>query len=157
MRIQYELRYLDYLLFNVVHLFLSLRLQAVYLLLTGFIYSSERENSSVGFSLLFAAIVYAIMWIVQVIFSAIYLFTRRRDGNLTEHTIELRDDAFYESTRFSESRFFWPGILKVVRRPGYVAVYVAQHLAHVIPIRAFESKEQIANFVAFIREKMVAS
>jgi YcxB-like protein len=156
MRIQYRLRYLDYLQFVVVHQFLSFRLQAVCLLLTGYIFWNEHQDNPVATSLVIAFVWFALIWLAQIIFTAIYIFTRRSDGNLTDHVIELRDDAFRESTKFNESRFFWPGIQRVVRRPGFVAVYVAQHMAHVIPMRAFASKKQAAEFMAFVREKMVA-
>jgi hypothetical protein len=157
MRIQYRIRYLDFLQFNVIHQFLSPTLQAVYLFFCGLIFWAELQANSPLESFLVASIFFVAMWLAQVLLLAVYLYSRRSDGILTEHIVELRDDALYESTEFNESRFFWPGVLKVVRRPGYVGVYVAQHMAHVIPLRAFASKEQAATFVAFVREKMGAT
>ncbi len=93
------------------------------------------------------------MWGAQALILALYLFSRRADSALTEHVLEIRDDALYESTKFNESRFFWPGVLKVVSRPGYVAVFIAQHAAHVIPNRAFGSKDQRNEFIATLKSK----
>ncbi len=156
MRLEYRLGYLDYLLFSIVHQALNVRLQVVYIALPAFIAWEEWKPDQPAFAIAYGVIVYAAMWLVQIVFTAVYIASRRSDGVLTEHVIELRDDAFYESTKFNESKFFWPGIQRVVRRPGFVAVYVAQHMAHVIPMRAFESSQQAADFIRFIREKMDA-
>jgi hypothetical protein len=94
------------------------------------------------------------MWIVQTVFVALYILKFGQDGFLTRHVIEIREDALFEATKFNESRHFWPGIQKVVRRPGFVAIYIAQHQAHIIPNRAFRSKEERNRFVDLLREKV---
>ena len=156
MRLEYRLRYLDNLLFTLFHQFFNAPLQAFYLLLTVFIGWSWSETESIPFGLAAGLLAYIIMWIGQILLTAVYLISRRSDGTLTDHVIELREDACYESTRFNESRFFWPGILRVVRRPGFVAVYVSQHLAHVIPMRAFVSRQQASEFISYVKQRIVA-
>jgi hypothetical protein len=103
-----------------------------------------------------AAIVYLAMWIGQAVFLAIVLITRRSDSVLTKHVLEANDDALRDSTKFNESRYFWPGILEVVARPGFVAVYIAQHSALIIPSRAFSSRHDRKHFVKLIRKNMHA-
>jgi hypothetical protein len=154
MRIPYDFGYLDYLYFLLMQQFLSPILQGAILLGVGYIFVSDLKDNPLGTSLLMALFWYAVIWAAQVAILAAFLFTRRRDSALTDHVIEIRDDAIYESTRFNESRFLWSGILRLVERPGYVAVYVSQHAAHVIPMRAFQSKEQRAQFISLIKEKM---
>jgi hypothetical protein len=154
MRIPYDFGYLDYLWFNLMQQFLSPILQGAVLLFVGYVFVSELRDNPLGTSLLMALFWYAMIWAGQAVILVAFLFTRRRDSVLTDHVVEIRDDAFYESTRFNESRFLWSGILRLVERPGYVAVYVSQHAAHVVPTRAFQSKQQRAQFISLVREKM---
>jgi hypothetical protein len=42
-------------------------------------------------------------------------------------------------------------------RPGFVAVYVTPHMAHVVPNRAFASREQRATFLALVQQKIRAA
>jgi len=154
MCIPYDFGYLDYLCFTLMQQFLSPILQGAVFLVVGYAFVSDLRDNPLGTSLLMALFWYAMMWAAQAIILAAFLFTRRRDSALTDHVVEIRDDAFYESTRFNESRFLWSGILRLVERPGYVAVYVSQHAAHVVPTRAFQSKQQRAQFISLVREKM---
>ena|SRR5438445_1758330 len=154
MRIAYDFGYLDYLYFVLMQQFLSPILQGAIFLFIGYIFISDLKDNPLGTSLLMALFWFAMMWAAQVVILAAFLFTRRRDSALTDHVIEIRDDALYESTRFNESRFLWPGILRLVQRPGFVAVYVSRHHAHVIPTRAFQSKQQRSQFIALVKKKM---
>jgi hypothetical protein len=105
-------------------------------------------------SLVVAAIVFLVMWIAQAIFLAIVLITRRSDTVLTQHVLEADEDALRDSTKFNESRYFWPGIREVVARPGFVAIYIAQHSALIIPSRAFPSGQVRKQFVDLIKKYM---
>ena len=154
MRLEYRTRYLDYLIFNLLHQFLSVRLQVVYLLVSAFIGWTWIDHAPLGVCVAISAMAYVVFWLGQVLFTGIFLASRRSDSNLTDHVVEVRNDALYESTKYNETRFFWPGVLRVVRLPGYVAVYVARQLAHVIPNRAFSSRRQIAEFVEYARTRM---
>ena len=51
----------------------------------------------------------------------------------------------------------WPGVSKVVSRPGFIAVYLAHNRAQVIPNRAFASSAKRREFVAFVHEKIRAA
>ena len=154
LRVAYDFGYLDYLYFTLMQQFMSPVLQGAILLGVGYIFVSELADNPLGKSLLMTLFWYVMIWAAQAAILVAYLFTRRHDGTLTEHVIEIRDDAFYESTRFNESRFLWAGILRLVERPGYLAVYVSQHSAHVIPTRAFKSSQQLAQFISLVKEKM---
>jgi hypothetical protein len=67
------------------------------------------------------------------------------------------DDSFFEETKFNKSFFYWPGVVKAVSRPGFVAVYVTPHLAHIVPNRAFSSSKERSNFLALVKEKIHAA
>jgi hypothetical protein len=157
MRIEYKNKFSDILLFNAVHQFLSPVLQGFYLIPLGLFFLSELGDGSAFAAATSALLWYLGLWVFQFVFNAAYLFSRKYKSVLTTHIVEIQDDAFFEETKFNKSFFYWPGIVKAVSRPGFVAVYVAPHMAHIVPNRAFSSKEQRARFLALVREKIAAA
>lgn len=158
MRIEYENKFSDLLLFNALHQLLSPVVQGVYIALSALIFWSESiNNSSIAAATVTTFIWYLGMWIFQFIFNAIYLYSRKNGSVLTTHTIEILDDSFFEQTKFNKSFFYWPGVVKAVSRPGFVAVYVTPHLAHIVPNRAFSCSSQRASFLAQVKEKIRAN
>lgn len=156
MRIEYENKFSDILLFNAVHQFLSPVLQGLYLLFFALFFLSGLgdDNASAAAAAISAFLWYLGLWVVQFVFNAFYLFSRKNKSVLTTHIVEIQDDAFFEETQFNKSFFYWPGIIKAVSRPGFVAVYVTPHMAHIVPNRAFSSKDQRDQFLALVRKKM---
>ena len=137
MRVQFELKFRDLFLFNMMHQFLSVTLQLFCLfppLLS--VYFAEKGESIV-LTVVTAICWYFVCWLVQIAFTAIYLAAGNTRTVLTPKVIELQDDALFEETKFSKSYYYWPGILKAVRRPNYIAVYTGALTAQVIPHRAF--------------------
>jgi hypothetical protein len=155
MRLEYRVTFGDYLLFSAVHQFLSVRLQALYLVLFWLIYTTEAKNGRLV-ALVFVGMLYLALWVVQLAFNAFYLYSSKNKTIVTTHVVEVRDDGFCEETPFNKSLHYWPGIARVVRRPGFVAVYTSAIAAHAIPRRAFASDEQLNQFVAMVRERMRA-
>ena len=141
-------------MFNVTHQFLTPSISGAFLLLPLLIFVIEIRIRPLIQSLVGAAIVFLVLWIAQAAFLAIVLITRRSDSVLTQHVLEADEDALRDSTKFNESRYFWPGILQVVARPGFVAVYIAQHSALIIPSRAFPSKHVRRQFVELVKKYM---
>jgi hypothetical protein len=94
------------------------------------------------------------LWTVQLSFNVIFLYSSRNRSILTQHEITIEDGALLDETLFNRSQHYWPGIFKVVRRPGFVAVYLNAHAAHIIPSRAFESEEHRERFVSAIKLKL---
>src|SRR5882757_4375872 len=154
MRVEYEVGYRDRFVFNLTHQFLTPAISGAFLLLPLLVFLIEIRTRPVILSVVSAAIVFLAMWIAQAVFLAIVLITRRSDSVLTQHVLEADEDALRDSTQFNESRYFWPGILQVVARPGFVAVYIAQHSALIIPSRAFRSKHVRRQFVELIKKNM---
>ena len=157
MRIQYENKFSDILLFNAVHQFLSPALQGLYLIFFALFFWGESFDRSLLNAGITAFYWYMGLWVLQFGFNVIYLFSRKNGSILTTHFVEIQSDAFLEETRFNKSFFYWPGVLKAVSRPGFVAVYVTPHMAHVVPDRAFSSREQRATFLALTRQKISAA
>lgn len=153
MRIQYDLKFTDVLLFQAFHQFLSPAVQGFYLLGAWFFWYAESSAGSPAADAAFMAIAaYALMWMVQLAFNALYLVSRRNGNVITRHAIELHPDGLAEATQFTRTFVQWAGIAKVVTRPGFVAVYISSQLAHVIPNRAFASPSDRDAFLAATRQ-----
>lgn len=178
MRIEYRNKFADIVLFNTVHQFLSLPMQGVYLGLGALIFYSDPLGTSLavtivaalfwhlaswvfdsGLTLTIVAALcwYLALWAFQIVFNVVYLFSRRNGSVLTDHAVEVQADALLEETRFNKSLFYWPGVVRAVSWPGFVAIYVTPHIAHVIPNRAFRSKQERLQFINLVREKMRAA
>ena len=157
MRLEYQLKFRDWLLFSSAHQLMSVRVQVLYLLFGWVIYTIEAKRSDTAVAVVMAVIFWLFLWILQLTFNAFYLYSSKNRTILTSHVIEVRDDAFYEETRFSKSMHYWTGVTKVVRRPGFAAVYVTGISAHVIPRRAFSSDAQLNEFVAMVQERIRAA
>jgi hypothetical protein len=154
MRIEYELKLRDYLLFNAVHQFLSVPTQLVFGLFAAFIFYLTQTAESQMASAILALGSYVVMWIGQFLFNIVFLSVGKNRSLLTRHVVEIKDDALYEETKFNSSCHYWKGLVKVVNRPGFVAVYISAHAAHIIPHRAFSSVGHRKDFVAALNEKL---
>lgn len=159
MKIEYENSFKDLLLFSIVHQFLSPVIQFFLLLLVAYIVFTE--VSVVGRSLIAAIVVafiwYLGLWIFQLFFNTVYQYSKKSKSVLTKHIIEIQDEAFYEETKYNRSYFYWTGIVKVVKRPGFVGVYVTPDAAHIIPNRAFASHQQASAFVDEIKLRLCSA
>lgn len=157
MRLQYVLKFRDLLLFSASHHFLSPVAQAFYLVIPWMTFNSARDDGqSFGVSVAGAALFYLAEWAALFAILALEYF-RRNVTVLTEHTLETRQDELVEATPFTKLFVKWPGVSRVVSRPGFVGLYLAHNKAHVIPNRAFASSEKRREFVAFVREKIRAT
>ena len=157
MHIQYQLKFLDVVLFQAVHQFLNPAVQGLFLLLTWFIFQSEMNDTPTTLhAAAVAGSLYAIMWALQFTFNPVYLISRKNTNVLTQHTIELQQKGVLEETRFTQTLVQWPGVARIVSRPGFVALYISPHMAHVIPNRAFSSSAHRAEFISFVRDRLNA-
>jgi hypothetical protein len=156
LRVEYVNTFLDLVLFNSAHQFMSPVLHAVYVTMTLFIFALEMSNE-VSVAVTIAIVFYLLMWAVQFVVNVLYLYSRKNRSVLTRHVVEIRPEGLYEETKYNQSIFFWPGVVKAVRRLGYVAIYVTPHTAHIIPNRAFASPSNAEEFMRTIRERIRAA
>lgn len=156
MRIEYENKFMDILIFNSFHQILSPVLQIFFLIAVTFIMFIDLRypDSSLREAIILGLKVYVIMWVVQLLFNVIYLYSKKDKAILTKHVLEIQDESLYEETKYNRSFFYWNGIVKIIRRPGFLAIYVTKHMAHVIPARAFISAEQRNDFYQTISAKL---
>ncbi len=158
MRIEYDLKFRDVVLFQSIHQFLSPAAQAVFLLGTLLVFVAESGDETRSASALATATTFYLgFWLAQVAFNAVYLLSRKNGNVLTRHTIEMRPDGIVDATEFTQTSVRWPGVARIVSRPGFVAVYISSQLGHVIPNRAFSSARERAEFLAVARQRMVAT
>jgi len=156
MKIEYKNKFSDIFLFNAIHQILSPVVQLFLLIITfGIMFMELRYYQSGLFrAIMIGLIVYIAMWVIQLIFNMLYLYSKKDKAILTKHIIEIQDDALYEETKFNRSFFYWNGIYKIVRRPGFIGIYVTKHMAHIIPASAFKSENERSEFFNGIKEKL---
>lgn len=156
MRIEYELKFRDYLLFNTMHQLLSVPVQILYGGFAAIILFTSSSDQPLYVQAIAALLFYLAMWAVQLSFNVLYLYFGKNRSLLTKHIVEVQDDAFYDETQFNRSYHYWPGIAKIIHRPGFIAVYLNAHAAHIIPSRAFSSDEQRQKFLSTLTGKLNA-
>ena len=137
-----------------MHQFLSLQIQLIYGAMFVFIYLSQAKDSSRFEAFFLSAVIWATMWLLQFLCNAIVLVSRKNHSLLTTHIVEIKDSGLLEETKFNSSLFYWPGLVKVVARPGFIAIYVSSQQAHVIPKRAFSSSAEAERFRVTVLERM---
>lgn len=152
MRIEYENKFSDLLIFSMIHQFLSPAVQLTFLAPCGYILWREIAEPSGYPPLLVMAVAYAGIWAIQLVFNILWLYSSKNHSLLTDHVIEVNGDALVEETKFNKTYFYWPGVIKAISRPGYIAIYVTPHLAHVVPDRAFSGKVGRATFLALVQQ-----
>jgi len=76
---------------------------------------------------------------------------------LTQHIVEIQEDAIYVETQFGRSYHFWSGLVKVINHPGFIAVYINANAAHILPDRAFSSPEYRQQFLSALKNKLRAA
>lgn len=157
MRIEYELKYRDYLLCNILHQLLSVTVQISFAGFGVLLFFLSHGDRSAWAAAIVGLLTYLAMWVAQLLFTVVYLYFGKNRSLLTRHIVEIQDEAFYDETRFGRSYHYWPGIAKIVSRPGFIAVYLNANAAHIIPARVFASPAQRQSFVAALEGKLRAA
>jgi hypothetical protein len=77
---------------------------------------------------------------------AIWLGSDVHNGVLGKHDFLFTDRGLIERTIANETLIKWGGVTSVERGGGYIYVFVAPSLAHLIPRRSFSTDEQYEEF-----------
>ncbi len=150
-RVDYRLGRRDYFLWNVFHQLTMPSLQLVALAVAVF-FAGQFTNPS-ALRIFIFVLVYAFIFAAQFAFSAIVIALGRNRTLLTDYRTELRDEGILFETEWATSLHYWRGVPRIVQRPGFVAVYVNSHAAHIIPNRAFPSSTHRDQFLAVARAR----
>jgi hypothetical protein len=137
LRIEFELKFRDFFLFNVIHQFRSVTVQLFMALGPLLMVCLADDGDAIGITAVTAIVAYLAMWLGQLIFLAIYLWTGNNRTLLTHRVVELQQDALFEESRFSKCYYYWSGIHKTVLFHGTIGIYVTAQSAYLIPKRAF--------------------
>ncbi len=81
------------------------------------------------------------------------MVSRRNKTLLTEHAITLADGSFVEETAYNKTDCKWSGVQKLARTRSHIFIYIAQHMAHVIPRRVFRDNHEWDSFYEFCRQR----
>ncbi len=154
MRISYKNTFIDVMRFQMAHQFFSLGYQALILAVCVFVYYAESSERASMESLLIAIGWYVLAWVLQVLITAFILGTKRGPTDEAEHVLEIQSDALLEETKFNRSLHFWNSTMNVVQRGSLCAIYVTPQIAHIIPARAFATKQQRSEFMSLLQQKL---
>ena len=154
LRIAFEMKLRDLLLYTVLHQFFSWTVNLFQLIVPFLTFAFAEKGEDVVTTSLLALTLYIGSWIFQIIFLVIYIVSGNNRTLLTEKVVELQDEGLFEETRFNRSFHYWPGILKAVRRPGFTAIYTSAMAAHVIPDRAFLNEYERENFWSAVKLRL---
>ncbi len=154
MRIEYDNTFWDMLVFTAIHQFCSPVMQGFLLLVAAMpFYVPDPGMEAPAWFM--AAFYYVLLWTFQiVVFNSLYLVSTKNHAILTRHRVEVGPEALVEETKFNKSFFYWHGVVCAISRPGFVAVYVTQQMAFVIPNRTFASPSERASFLALVKSKI---
>lgn len=100
-------------------------------------------------SFIFYFIEWFIGWLILFIILIILAVPRKDKGILTEHKISLSENGITEITAVNRSESSWNGISNVVQTKCFIFIYTSKRASHVIPKRAFPSKEDSDNFFQY--------
>src|SRR4030095_10396430 len=72
---------------------------------------------------------------------------------LTEHTLELRDDALVTETAYAKTECKWATVQRLRRTRDYLFIYVSANSANLVPRRAFADEDCWNAFFDFCKSK----
>ena len=96
------------------------------------------------------------LWVLVLALGALITLVSRNPGFFTQHSLTISPEGFVEETSINRTEHKWDGVLKVVRQPNYLLIYIASNQAHVIPRRAFQTQTEWESFCSSC-EKFVAA
>ena len=114
MRVEYDLKLTDHVAFSLLHVFFSVTMQGFMVLACVWFYSGLKATDGVAVNVVLTVLVYLFGWLVQAVFTVVYLAAGKSRTLYTHHIVEIHDDAFIVENKFSRCHYFWNGIVKVV-------------------------------------------
>ena len=106
MKLEYQIKYRDILIFNLMHQFFSLPIQVFYGGLTALVFLQylPTEDFATGFTE--AILMYLLIWLSQFLFIVIYLLFGKNKGLYTRHILTVSDNDFCVETIFAKSHYY---------------------------------------------------
>lgn len=154
MRVEYENRFTDWLVFITAHQFRMAFLQAGVVLLALLAGADSWLSHGALRGILTALLCYLLAWLFQLTVNAIYLLWRDHDSSTELQVVEIRPQTLYAETRTHKIHYAWSEVLRVVRRGGIIVVQVSPGVTHLVPVRAFREPAQANEFVTRLQERI---
>ncbi|RBP48066.1 YcxB-like protein [Roseimicrobium gellanilyticum] len=162
MSVRFTITYWDYLAFSAYHYLHSPLILGIYGICFALVtYVNvgvvSEVNTTAGKLITFVileTVVFGFLVLVLGITTVLGIISRRNKTVLTEHTITVTDDFLAEETVYNKTEQKWAGVQKIARTNRHLIIYIAQHLAHIIPLRAFADKASSDAFDEFCRKKV---
>jgi hypothetical protein len=148
MHIAYQLTRADYLKFQLGHQLTSRWAHAAILGLVAVIAAFQYEPADGAGALIAIPILWMVAWAAQLACICIGVFLIRSPSMFEPQTAAITQDAFVAESAAGTGTHALRTLVRVVERMECVAIYVASHMAYIIPYRAFESPAQRSDFVA---------
>lgn len=73
-------------------------------------------------------------------------FSKRNEGIIGEHSIEISEEGVREITKVNDSLNLWNGITKIKQDNSYIYIYIKEFEAHIIPKKSFKSEEEANSY-----------
>ncbi len=158
MDIRYENTFKDMIKFNLFHL-ARMRVQQVswLIVIVGIAVIFWTIIDSV--EILFIAKVVLLVLVESIILALLAAITfltiifayapGKNKGMLTEHHLKLLSTGLVEETSINTTSHSWAGIVDISQNRDYIFIYVTQHAAHVIPKKAFKSRDEATDFFQY--------
>jgi YcxB-like protein len=147
--LRYRIGRVDLALWNFFH---QLRMPFMHVVFVGLSLIVASDGATPSAKVLAGLWIYLGAWVLNGALVALAVTLMRSDSPLfAAHTVELLDDALQVSTPYAHCRYSWSGIRRVLAAPGFLAVYINNNVAYVIPDRAFTGPQGRAQCAAALR------
>ncbi|MFA6175155.1 MAG: YcxB family protein [Phycisphaerae bacterium] len=124
--------------------------------------SNIKKNSDVFYIVtqifLILIIYYVVVFLSKPLVAlSIKYLPSEKGGVLGKHKFKISDEGLQESTEHNESLVRWDGIQTIETTKDYFFVFVDTHMAHLIPIRCFNSVEESKTFLDALKSRVDAA
>jgi hypothetical protein len=160
--IRYRVTKFDLFRWQVYQLIRNRVLIGFFLLCSAFLVVSDLSQPdmaarSLGFKcffvVFFAPLFGAIVFLLSLVPLALLVAVRRHRGLVGEHVLEIGESGLAERTDVNESLHRWAGFHKLVSTRKYFYVFVTDAMVHVVPKRAFATKDEARSFQSAIEKR----
>jgi hypothetical protein len=162
MIIRYQNKFRDFLAFHTYHFTRSpfaIGFLVVILLVT-FVATwsnfKKEDNLYINIAILIITAIIILGFSLAFYFIIVVLsfISPKNKTMFTSTTLTLWEDSFLEETAYNRNEYKWPTVQRLARTSGHIFIYLAQHVAMVIPRKAFLDDNDWNSFYEFCQLKV---
>ena len=164
-RIRYSLNRWDFLRFQLWSILHNRFLLGFFIIMDGFLIwltlrgpemAARSIGGKVSFAIGFTLFAAVLLGVFEVLVLGLRILLQKGHGQLGEHELEIRADGIAERTTVNESLHRWSGYHRTASSGPYLYLFVTDGLVHIIPKRAFGSKQNEMAFRKEIEQRVAA-